>query len=106
VLGAAGAGLVKGYDWLNSEVVPPAADVIKKLGTEGLSAADQAASAIADRARTLYRWGFAGKPGDILNDPVIIAKKTWPPTPEPPGARRVMSEFSGLTPAWSMPISA
>lgn len=92
-LGALGAGAVKGYEWLNSEVAPPAADVIKRLGTEGLSAADQAAAAIADRARTLYRWGFAGKPGDILNDPVLIAKEDLAANAGPPGARRVMSEF-------------
>lgn len=93
VLGAAGAGLVKGYDWLNSEVTPPAAEAVRRLGLQGLSAADQAASAVADRARTLYRWGFAGKPGDILNDPVLIAKEDLAANAGPPGARRLMSEF-------------
>jgi hypothetical protein len=93
VLGAAGAGLIKAYDWLNSEVTPPAAEAVRRLGLQGMSAADQAASAIAERARTLYRWGFAGKPGDILNDPVLIAKEDLAANAGPPGARRLMSEF-------------
>ena len=75
LLGAAGAGLIKGYDWLNSEAAPSAADAIKKLGIEGLSRAEQAAAIAADRARTLYKFGFAGKPGDILDDPVLVAKE-------------------------------
>jgi hypothetical protein len=93
LLGAVGAGAIKGYEYLNSEVVPPAREAIKRLGAEGLSAADQAAASIADRARTLYRWGFAGKPGDILNDPVLVAKEDLAANAGPPGARRIMTEF-------------
>ena len=86
VLGAVGSGLIKGYDYLNSEVVPPAADTIKRLGMEGYDAAAQAAAAVADRAKTLYKFGFAGKPGDLTRDPVLLrqedlaANAGWKPT--------------------------
>ena len=52
--GAAGAGLIKGYDWLNSE-------------------AASSADAIAARAKALVNFNFAGKTGDITGDPGQLA---------------------------------
>jgi hypothetical protein len=93
VLGAAGAGLIKGYDYLNSEVVPPAADVIKKLGVQGYDAATQAAANIADRAKTLYKFGFAGKPGDLTRDPVLLAKEDMAFNAGSDPAKKIMGDF-------------
>lgn len=74
-LGAATSGLIKGYDWLTSDVVGPTAEDISRLGVQGLSKAQQYGAWVADRARNLYRWGFAGKPGDITGDPGALARE-------------------------------
>ena len=92
-LGAAGAGLIKGYDWLNSEVVPPAADTIKRLGVEGMDAVTQAATNVADRARKLYQFGFAGKPGDLTADPALLAKEDIVTNAGSDAAKRIMADF-------------
>ncbi|HXI58316.1 MAG TPA: hypothetical protein VNO55_19750 [Polyangia bacterium] len=94
-IGGAGAGLIKGYDWLNSEVVPPAADAVRRLGVEGKDAVTQATAAVVDRAKKLYQFGFAGKPGDLTRDPTTLAQEDLAANAGWAGTRAKMDEFHG-----------
>lgn len=74
VLGAGGAGVVKGLDWLSSEPATSAAE-------------------IAARARYLSDFGFAGKEGDITQNPGALTVEDLAANAGSDAARLHMQSF-------------